>query len=164
MSNKSIFPGLVFAIFCCVSLPLGCQAETWRGITPLVSRRTDVERALGKPGPGSTRSTLIYVLDAGDVTIRLSDGRSIDPVLCQSRAPAGTVLEIVIKPKVKQTFSLIQPDRSRFSVIPLSGDTGTYIYRDIEGGLTYAVSSDDELKSIQYGPSKKDWEKVGSRH
>ena len=74
------------------------RAASWSGIEPLKSRRSDVERVLGKPvedKPGQT-GTLKFKVAGGTVTVAFIDARF---VAAHKLAPSleGTVRQVVLQ-------------------------------------------------------------------
>ncbi len=84
--------------FAVVSAAPAARAAAWSGIEPLKSRRSDVERVLGKPiedKPGQT-GTLKFKVAGGTVTVAFIDARF---VAAHRLVPAleGTVRQIVLQ-------------------------------------------------------------------
>lgn len=57
----------------CLIFPLTSQSKGWRGIVPLVSTRSDVERLLGPCSKGN-RASCLYETDKEIVNVNYSDG------------------------------------------------------------------------------------------
>src|SRR5688500_6873427 len=74
------------------------RAATWKGLEPFVSKRSDVERVLGKPTADrlATDGTLRFDLPDGAVTVSFVTAKFI---AARKLTPAleGTVLQIVVQ-------------------------------------------------------------------
>lgn len=123
----------------------------WRGIVPLHSTRTDVERSLGpadKPGPISiykTPNESLYVEYATEPCKGSLPGWNVR---------AGTVLQFTVTSKSEQYLSDFQLDIGQYTK---SHDDamGTY-YTSVREGISYAVSPDGTVESVSYIPSVRD--------
>jgi hypothetical protein len=86
-----------------VAVALFCEtlvwAMDWRGITPLHSTRSDVERLLGRAWHNSLSGS-IYKSDQELVEIVYA-GQGDPPELCERKVPLNTVLSIFVDPKEK---------------------------------------------------------------
>jgi hypothetical protein len=64
---------LAFAVAILPLLAIEADAAPWRGIVPLKSSRSDVERLLGNPSSTKSRFYVIYSLKDEEVRIDYSD-------------------------------------------------------------------------------------------
>jgi hypothetical protein len=127
------------------------EAKDWRGIIPLHSTRTDVERVLGRTADGKNRS---YYLDDVNVFFVYSEGTCEDGNSRGWNVPAGTVIGYQVVPKKRPKFSELEIDVNKFekSRDPEVADAHYYIS---EEGLKIAVHGDTVLQFF-YEPSAKD--------
>jgi hypothetical protein len=93
--SKKTIASVVLSLFVCGST----TAKDWRGITPLHSTRTDVERLLGSAWHNGISGS-IYKVDQGLVEI-VYTGQGDPPELCARKVPLNTVLSIFVDPKEK---------------------------------------------------------------
>jgi hypothetical protein len=147
------FAALLFVIFSNSFV----EAKQWRGIEPLHSTKTDVERLLGLKMVRCGTSSCIYevgeetvfVLYAAEATCKNSDARN------RWKVPAGTVIEIGIQFKNERELSDLGFDLSKFEKVEDKELPGWIYYLNlkegirIEGGLrtvsgvTYFQSAND---------------------
>ena len=148
---------LVFLLALC---SLRVNAEPWRGIVPLKSTRSDVERLLGKPQPGGIGSYVTYKLEAEEVRVVYADRKLCSrPDRCDCRVPDDTVLHIVVRLKTTVKFSSLDLDKSKFHPIVNPENANNFAYSNSETGLMYVISKRDDLVLyIQYGPMLNDCE------
>jgi len=124
--------------------------KDWRGIVPLHSTRTDVERLLGpadKPGPISiykTPNESLYVEYATEPCKGSIPGWNV---------PAGTVLQFTVTSKSEQSFSDLGLDLKEYT--KSYDDAMTAYYTNAFEGIKYAVSSNGTVESISYIPSTR---------
>lgn len=143
---------LVLAILC-VALPsLPPQGVNgWRGLTPLRSTRTEVERLLGPP----ERTGNVSIYRTGDETVQVAYARSpCKGDLLGWNVPADTVLQITVIPRKKESFAELKLDKSRF--IRARGHVAGNHHINLEEGLRYEVSPDGNIHTVSYIPSSKD--------
>ena len=83
---------IALTIPCCLFLiPRVCAGKAWRGITPLISTRRDVERILGKP----VLEKNVYDTEDGRAIVYYSDGQPCEEGLPGlGNIPRDTVVEI----------------------------------------------------------------------
>ena len=91
-----IIVNLILSCCCFLAISFTIHAESWRGITPLRSTKTDVERLLGKPTE-TTDKLLTYRLPSESVFIYLitTETKSAD----LKRLRLGTVDSIQVMPR-----------------------------------------------------------------
>jgi hypothetical protein len=95
-------------------LSTALSAKPWRGITPLHSKRSDVERIFGKPSKTSHQWST-YQTDTEAVSVLYSNG-----LPCGSgsnsewQVPKGTVVSITVALKTIVLFSALTVDESKF--------------------------------------------------
>lgn len=129
-------------------LQLG-EKKGWRGIVPLRSTRSDVERELGPKNETcecyQTENEIVHISYAtGPCTGALSGWN----------VPANTVLSISVSPRKKLPFSSVESNVESF--VKTSDDTLTTYYGNGERGIRYAVSTSGLLTETSYMPSIND--------
>ena len=134
------------------------HAEPWRGIVPLKSTRSDVERLLGKPSPGNMKFYVTYERESEQVRVHYADKsvctRTDD---CECYVPDDTVLNVVVRLKNKTSFSSLRLDMSKFHPIVNPENPNNVAYSNSDAGIMYVISKRDDLVSyVQYGPTAKD--------
>jgi hypothetical protein len=121
----------------------------WRGIVPLRSTRTQVERELG---PLDTNCQC-YKMEHEIVHVTYANGRCTGD-LPGWNVPQDTVLTLTIRPFREILWSEIEPNKKDF--VRTMDDTFTAYYGNGNKGLRYSVSSAGLVKSVSYLPSNKD--------
>jgi hypothetical protein len=105
---------VVLAFLILLLLPNLICAESWRGIVPLQSTKSDVERLLGKPSE-ATDKLLSYRFPSETVFISLI---TKDPDSLNLQAlPAGTVKDIQVFPKNRMSVADLGLDENKIVVI-----------------------------------------------
>ncbi len=127
------------------------KTKGWRGIVPLHSTRTDVERLLG---PGTNECKCAYYLDDLNVFFNYSPGD------CKSGrgawdVPVDTVVWITVHPKSRPQLSDLSIDESKFEKRPGGHIEDLIYYVNEEEGLTLLVS-EGIVQTFLYGPTAKD--------
>jgi hypothetical protein len=141
-------------ILWCISIPLSLagisQSKEWRGIRPLYSTRADVERLLGIPE--KTGSTTWYKAGGDSVGVLYSDSP------CQGgelgwNVPAGTVLQINVRPQEPRDFAELNLDESEY--VRAYGHVGR-VYINLDEGISYHIRHDGVVETVSYIPARKD--------
>jgi hypothetical protein len=131
------------------------QAEEWRGIKPLRSTRSDVERLLGLPKTAK-QDTSSYEFESESVFIIYSSGQCKDKSTGWN-VPRDTVISISVNPKVKPKLDELKLDQSKYEKV-IEGDYLDFVtYRNDEAGIAYEVDAPKGLvNSVRYLPTVKD--------
>jgi hypothetical protein len=127
------------------------QAAEWHGLTPLKSRRADVERELGKPLTAETASGALNFKVAGGmvtvtfVTAKFAQTKKLSPEV------EGTVLLIVLQhdnsSDTPESINLV--NKSGFT----HEEKGVMnVYTNQREGITYTFFN-GRLKTTRYAPS-----------
>jgi hypothetical protein len=127
------------------------RAAEWHGLTPLKSRRADVERELGKPLPGETANGALNFKVAGGmvtvtfVTAKFAQAKKLSP------EAEGTVLLIVLQHEnssdTPESVNLV--NKSSFT----REEKGVMaVYTNQREGITYTFFN-GRLKTTRYAPS-----------
>ncbi len=159
---KNLPTRAVFLLLVIFLLAATVNAEPWRGIVPLKSTRSDVERLLGKPLPGNMNFYVTYKFESEEVRVRYADRTLCTRVdECECRVPDNTVLTVVVQPKTKIKFSSLNLDQSKFHAIVNAENTNNVAHSDFDAGLMYVISKRDDLVLyVQYSPTAKDCDAV----
>src|SRR4028118_123386 len=139
-------------------LPLSWQQSTslnqsgagWKGIVPLHSTRSDVEKLLGQP---QGKCNCIYLTEHETVTMRYAADKCKGQ-LSGWNVPSETVLSFSVIPRLERAFDELKLDKNEFVVT--AGDAGFNYYTSSNKGIQYVVSSTDKLRGINYTPSTSD--------
>ena len=143
-----------FSILCFISIltamAISCPAKEWRGIVPLHSTRSDVERALG-PSDGECKCHY----DTGAEFVGVEYAKAP----CKGYPPgwnvaADTVLSIKVRLKSEQLFSDFKLDLSKYVIS--QDDTLTMYYASRDEGIIYSVSHDGRVNYVTYIPTTAD--------
>jgi hypothetical protein len=155
-----LFAQIALLVFSLALFTASVNAEPWRGIVPLKSTRTDVERLLGKPLPGDISSYVTYQLETEEVRVVYADKKLCTrPDKCDCRVPNDTVLHVVIRLKRTLSFSSLKLDLAKFHPIVNPENPNNVAYSNSDTGLMYVISkSADLVLYVQYGPTAKDCE------
>ena len=131
------------------------QAKDWRGITPLKSKRADVERLLGQPNKLGR-----YQYEDLRASIDYAEGKcDNDNTNCLCLVSEDTVLSIYVVLEVGLKFSTLNLDKTQYKKSVYPEDPNLAIYSNDEEGIIYTVSQeDDEVTAIEYLPSANDCE------
>jgi hypothetical protein len=155
---KTLATRLVFLVLSLTIFAGSAHAEPWRGIVPLKSTRSDIERLLGKPLPGSMSFYVTYKLESEEVRVRYADKSLCTRTdECECRVADDTVLNVVVRPKTTINFSALSLDQSKFQPIVNAENADNVAYSNSDAGLMYVISKRDDLVLyVQYGPTAKD--------
>lgn len=135
--------------------------NSWRGLIPLHSNRTDVERLLGPPA-NTSYDHYVYNTDNETVTVRYSKG-GCKPGEDEWNVPAGTITGFWVNPSPTFETRHLRLDPHRFvrqESPQLPENLGKLVnYTDEASGVIVRASYDghvEEVISITYSPSRKD--------
>jgi hypothetical protein len=129
------------------------QDKGWHGITPLHSRRHDVEKLIGPP---LEPNGITYDLAQERVNIVYSESSCVKGWPYGWNVEPGTVLSIVIYPKTSKSITELKIDLSKYQK-QLRPERQLVLYHSDEEGITVEVDSTNQLiKSIQYLPKSSD--------
>jgi hypothetical protein len=137
-------------------LSTSASAESWNGIEPLKSRRSDVERVLGFPlkdQPGMN-GTLRFKVAGGSVTIAFVDARF---VATKKLSPGieGTVRQIVLHHD-NSSDSPESMGLSKKSDFKREEKDGVVKYSNLKEGIVYTFMG-GKLKSSYFTPTTGEW-------
>lgn len=142
---------VTFSFLACLLLaPQVCIGKTWRGITPLISTRLDVERILGNP----VLDRNVYDTPEGRAIIYYSDGKPCEEGLPGlGNIPEGVVTEIYITLADRRKISDVL-DPAKYTRVRAAHTQHIY-YFDEEEGIRYTEIF-GEVESVSYFGKRKD--------
>jgi hypothetical protein len=153
--RRRVAPRAIALVVVCACLFVGSaqvsRAAEWHGLTPLKSRRADVERELGKPLLADTASGALNFKVAGGivtvtfVTAKFAQTKKLSPEV------EGTVLLIVLQHEnssdTPESVGLV--NKSGFT----REEKGVMaVYTNQKDGITYTFFN-GRLKTTRYAPS-----------
>lgn len=143
----------VISVFICSLLACVQGAEGWRGLIPLHSSRTDVERLLGAPAdPGGS----FYYLGREGVIILYAAGSPCgEHGENEWQVPRDTVVNITVSSEVKPKISNFRIDKKKFKRVDSGHLPYVFYYVDEEEGIRIEVVR-GRVDSITYFPAAKD--------
>jgi len=138
---------------------LRASAKDWRGIVPLRSTRSDVERLLGKPNESGR-----YQFPREKARITYSTGVCDRKENCECLAPEDTVLSIYVVPEHTIRFSQLPIYKSRYQRLKSRPDLPSATYTNENEGLRYMVNERlDLVENIEFLPAAKDCQELLTR-
>lgn len=145
----------IIEIILCVSLlSLGSlQSQSWKGIVPLHSTRVDVERLLG---PALSQCKCDYRTKTENVFVLYSAERCAKGVPNTWNVPGDTVISIIVTPKEEPKLVDLGLDLKKFTKVEDPELRGNFTYTNLEEGVTYNVSDDGVVTSMEWFPRPKD--------
>ncbi len=153
---RNLSKAIILSLIVLSAQAIRTQAKDWRGIVPLHSTRTDVERLLGPPTIDRSETT-IYEFKIERLYFDYSkDSCAIDPK--GWNVPRNTVIRIWVEPTTSALrFTALRLDLSKYK--KKQDDHVLYIfhYLDETEGVRYEVDeSSDEVTLIEYFPAVGD--------
>jgi hypothetical protein len=130
------------------------KAAPWNGIEPLKSRRTDVERILGKPiqDVSGKSNTLRYKIAGGTVTVAFVDAKFVVAKKLP-RGTEGTVLQIVLQhDNAKDTPESLELNKN--PEFTKEAKQSAVIFRNAKEGIVYTFI-EGRLKTTWYTISSR---------
>lgn len=145
--NKLFAAGFIVVVFLFGS----SFAKSWRGITPLRSTRSEVERALGRPVL-SSKHTATFHTDNEAVSIIYSDGlRCAAGANSEWNVPEDRVISITVAPKGIVLFPSLQLDESKYEKSPDPHRLSAFEYTNTDEGVSITVVN-GEVTAFRYRP------------
>ncbi len=126
---------VVAALLLNISAPTA-QARSWKGIEPLKSRRTDVERTLGAPVRETpTEGALHFDVMGGRVTVFLVTAQFVASKKLRPEAE-GIVLQIVLQhERATETPASLEVEKDKDFEREAKGEV--VVYRNLKDGISY---------------------------
>lgn len=152
---KATLATLCLCIMCCMTtMP---QARGWRGLVPLHSTRSDVERLLGSPTEVLSRYSTFYRTASETVIVNYANGApcGTGEKYSQWRVPANTIESILVTPLKGFPVSQLSIDQTKFE----KGSGGhrpedVYYVNDQDGETIRAYLGD--VMNLSFYPGKID--------
>lgn len=154
IKRRQLMRQLYLAMFICAYMLIDSDvwAMDWRGITPLHSTRTDVERILGVKTSGKSYDQ--FIIDGDRVSVLFSTTRCEGENPRGYNVPLGTVLEIIVFPKKVIPISSLDLDMNTFKLVYTDSE-GELSYENNEDGL-YITAISGQVRAFTYGRASKD--------
>jgi hypothetical protein len=132
-------------------LVLGCaslaRAASWKGLEPFVSKRADVERALGRPTSEGINGTLNFAVMGGTVSVSFVDAKFVRTKKLRSDIE-GTVLQIILQHEnSSDTPESMNLTKNRS--FTRDEEKQAIIYRNLKEGVVYTFVN-GKLKTTRY--------------
>ena len=133
------------------------QPRGWRGIVPLHSTRSDVERVLGPPEQQTGASSAFYRTPTETVVIQYAQGRpcGIGEKYSLWRVPKDTVTSVLVTPTQPLTLSELGIDESKYQKQQGGHRPEDVYYVNEQTGETVVVFM-NEVRSLTYSPGASD--------
>ncbi|HYV12680.1 MAG TPA: hypothetical protein VE980_17395 [Pyrinomonadaceae bacterium] len=131
--------------------------NAWRGLVPLQSTRTDVEKLLGKP-VSSRGSIVVYKTDEGEVAVVFSAGKCDLSSSESWNVPASVVITIELRPKRRVLIQDLHLDPNKYRRVQQSHPENWFVYRNAEDGFmveTLVYENKEEVVVLTYFPGVK---------
>ena len=129
------------------------SAKEWRGLTPLHSTRSDVDRLLGTATNKNNVDAAVYRTETEEVLVRYSTGTCIE----KWNVPRDTILFIQVFPKKRPKLSELNLNISKYKVTRDPEVLDYSDYDDDEEGFGLNVNTVESLVYIFiYYPSAKE--------
>jgi len=136
------------------SLPGISRESGWRGIVPLQSKRSEVERLLGPASETLPGATLYRTMD-GTVRISYSEGTPCGTKDSHWRVPADTVITVDVTLSPGHLLSQLNLDEAKYSKKSGGHRPEDVYYVNEEKGEVLRVFM-GEVMDIHYGPTTSD--------
>lgn len=152
MRNKPKAIGIFVILLCATT----AEAKGWRGIVPLHSTRSQVEKLLGPPTEQSNLYSVVYKTPNETVLIDYANGRpcGIGEKYGQWRVAPNTVIDIFITPHPGSTLSQLRIDESKYKKFTVGHLSETRYVNAREGEVLTVVGN--EVRSITYFAASDD--------
>jgi hypothetical protein len=156
MNDIKLIITCVFTVLAMVAI---LQAKGWRGLVPLHSTRTDVERLLGAPkesrGVAST-----YETKDERVIVFYSAGQCKESQSNDWNVPRDTVVSITVHPNAKLLVDDLKLDKMKYERVADYHVQGIVYYFSKEHGVRISArlleNEGEDVYSITYEPTPED--------
>jgi hypothetical protein len=129
------------------------SAKDWRGLTPLHSTRSDVDRLLDTPTNKNNADAAVYRTETEEVLVRYSTGSCIE----KWNVPRDIVLFIQVFPKKRPRLSDLKVNISKYKIVRDPEVLDYSDYEDDEDGFGLNVNTLEGLVHIfTYYPTIKE--------
>jgi hypothetical protein len=143
---------LICIVITCAALG-DASAKDWRGLTPLHSTRSDVDRLLGTPTNKNNADAAVYRTETEEVLVRYSTGTCIE----KWNVPGDVILFIHVFPQKRPKLSELNLNISKYKITKDPEALDYSNYANDEEGFGLDVNTVDSLVHIFiYYPSAKE--------
>ena len=129
--------------------------KAWKGIAPLHSSREEVERVLGSP-TGSCTDVCHYQTRTESVFVRYSAERCTQAEANPLDVPPNTVISVTVYSEVKPRLRDLKLNMKKFTKNKNPELRGYATYTNSENGVSYEVSDQQLVLSVEWFGSAKD--------
>jgi hypothetical protein len=143
--------GLLTAISI-VSFSAAAKAATWKGLEPFVSKRADVERAMGPPTSEGPNGSLNFAVAGGTVSVSFVDQNFVRSKKLRPEVE-GTVLQIILQHDSSSDTPESMKLGSNHDFVR-DKTKEALIYRNLKEGIVYTFIG-DRLHTTRYTFSEK---------
>jgi hypothetical protein len=151
---KKLFYSVCLLPILAFAASLAEAQQTFRGIVPLVTTQSEVERKLGKPNDYG-----LYELEEGSIYINYCKTKcEVKIASCLCVVPIGTVLTIEIAPSTDRYIRDLKLDPNLWTKANVQGDhfSGMQVYVNEKAGMFYTVNSTDGwIRNLTYDGSEE---------
>lgn len=147
---------VLLATLSCSGFP---QENGWRGIVPLHSTRTDVEKLLGSPRESRGVSSTFQTKD-GRVRVFYSSGSCKKGSATDWNVPPDTVVTLTFEPNAELMVTDLKLDQTKYERLADPHlQSGVYYFNKSEGIRISArtLRDGEDVQSITYEPAAKDY-------
>lgn len=144
----------LIAVLVVLSAQLEARAESWRGLQPLHSTRSDVERVLQVKSSG--KEVDLFELKDWKVWLRYTNATCAQEALKTRDSSNDLVTLISLIPKKRLYLDVLKVDLSNFKKTYVRDVANAYILSSEE--LGFAVHTNDQrlVAGLEYHPSAED--------
>jgi hypothetical protein len=147
---------MIEIILCLALMGFSSQHEPgWKGIVPLHSTRADVEQLLGAPTEPCTEGCDYDTKNEG-VFVRYSAGRCAEGDSIAWNVPPNTVISLSINLAKTPRLSALRLNLKKFKKTADPELRGYSSYENEDKGISYEVSDDGRVYSINRFATSKD--------
>lgn len=135
----------VFFIFCLCSVSL---SKEWRGIVPLKSKKSDVQKLAGE-GKEIWPGTVAYKIGNISFSVTYSTGKCDENPASEWDVPTDTVVSILVNPAKPIALSEMSEGLAKFEKLPGDFDLpNTYYYLNETDGMSMEVQTRGNGKEL----------------
>lgn len=147
--NRNLIYQMVFGLFvsCLVMFDVNAQ-ENFKGIIPMVTTKSEVEKILGKPNRNGA-----YELDEGRVHIGYYEQECKEKIECSCLVPLGTVQYIRVTLYYDLYLKDLNLDPQKFKETRSSKFPDIFTYSNSKSGVVYTVQN-GKVSHIDYNESE----------
>ena len=135
------------------------QEKGWRGIVPLSTSRTEVEKLLGLPKESRGVSSTFRIKD-GRVSVFYSDGFCSKGATNDWNVPPDTVVILTFQPANSMMIADLKLDKSKYERFQDPHLERAIHYFSKEDGIRISarkMGDGEEIQDITYEPAAKDY-------